>query len=169
MEQIENFLFITFILNRQGRDLDIRCCGCKELMLSDHKKPTHIKGVIEFEGRYIPVIDPSIWLCGESTRLDDGTCILVVQHTFEYCHYKTGILIQDSEEIMNLAADAYKHGVLKGTTFNMRFVLELPKSAFGSKFLANSHLAFNLCEEQKRMDDDFVTFRKILSQRFVHV
>ena len=168
MEQIENYLFITFIFNRQGRDLDIRCCGCKELMLSDHKKPTHIKGVIEFEGRYIPVIDPSIWLCGESTRLDHGTCILVVPHTCEYRQYKTGILIQDSEEIMNLAADAYKHGAVKGTSFNMRFVLEIPKSAFASKFLADSHSAFDLCEEQKRMDNDFATFRKILSRRLVH-
>ena len=65
-----------------------------------------------------------------------------------------------SEEIMNLAANAYKHGPLKGTTFNMRFTLEIPKNAFASKFLAESHLALSLCEEQKRMDDDFATFRK---------
>ena len=168
MEQTQNLLFITFVLNQQGRDLDIRCCGCKELMLSDQKKPTHIKGVIEFEDRYVPVIDPSIWLCGEATRLDHCTCILVVRHSFGYRQFKTGILIQDSEEIMNLAVDAYKHGALKGTTFNMRFVLELPNSAFASKFLADSHLAFNLCEEQKRMDNDFATFRKILSRGLVH-
>jgi hypothetical protein len=169
MEQIQDFLFITFVLNRHGQELDIRCCGCKELMFSDYKKPTHIRGVIDFEGRYVPVVDPSRWLCGEATRLGQCTCILVVRHSFEHRSFKTGILIQDSEEIMNLAANAYKHGPLKGTTFNMRFTLEIPKNAFASKFLAESHLALSLCEEQKRMDDDFATFRKIISRGLVHV
>ena len=169
MAQIQNLLFITYVLNRRRWELDIRCCGCKEMMFSDYKKPMHIKGVIEFEGHYVPVIDPSLWLCGEPIRLDHCTCILVVQHTFEYRPFKTGILIQDSEEIMNLAAGIYNRGTLKGTTFNMRFVLEIPKSPFSSKFLADSHLALILCEEQKRMDDDFATFRKIFSREFVHV
>ena len=169
MEQIQNLLFITFVLHQQKRNLDIRCCGCKEMTFSDHKKPTHIKGVIEFEGHYVPVIDPSLWLCGEPTRLDHCTCILVVQHTSEYRPFKTGIIIQDSEEIMNLAAGIYNRGILKGTSFNMRFVLEIPKSSFASKFLADSHLALSLCEEKKRMDDDFATFKKILYRDMVHV
>lgn len=168
MEQIENLLYITFILNRQKRNLDIRCCGCKELMFSDDKKPPHIKGAIEFEGQYIPVVDPSLWLCGEPTRLDQSTCILVVHHTSEYRPFKTGMIIQDSEEIMNLAAGVYNQGILKGTTFNMRFVLEIPKSSFACKFLVDSHLALNLCEGKKRMDDDFVIFRKILARKVVH-
>jgi hypothetical protein len=168
MEQIQNLLFITFVFDQKKRDLDIRCCGCKEMLLSDSKKPMHIKGVIEFEGNLVPVIDPNKWLCGESTRSDNGTCILVVRHTFEYHQFKSGILIEDSEEIMNLAAGAYNHGALKGTTFNMRFVLKIPKSAFANKFLADSHLALSLCEEQKRMDDDFAIFRKIHSRGLVH-
>ena len=69
---------------------------------------------------------------------------------------------------MNLGAGVYNRGVLRGTTFNMRFVLEIPKSPFASKFLADSHLALNLCEEQKRMEADFATFRKILSREVVH-
>ena len=164
MEQMQNLLYITFVLDQQARESDIRCCGCKEMMFSDHKKPTHVKGVIEFEGHYVP----SVWLCGEPTRLSHCACILVVRHSFEYRQFKTGILIQDSEEIMNLAAGAYKHGVLKQTSFNMRFVLEIPKSSFANKFLANSHLALSLCEEQKRMDDDFATFRRIISRGLVH-
>jgi len=169
MEQIQNLLFITFVLHQQKRNLDIRCCGCKEMMFSDYKKPTHIKGVIEFEGHYVPVIDPSLWLIGEPTRLDHYTCILVVQHTSEYRPFKTGIIIQESEEIMNLAAGVYNRGILKGTSFNMRFILEIPKSSFASQFLADSHMALGLCEEQKRMDDDFATFRKILSREMVSV
>jgi hypothetical protein len=168
MEHIHNFLFITFVLNLQGRELDVRCCGCKELMFSDHKKPTYIKGVIEYEGRYVPVIDPSIWLCGEATRLSHCACILVIQHSYDHRQFKTGIFIQDSEEIMNLAAGAYKHGALKGTTFNMRFVLEIPKSAFAKKFLADSHSALNLCEEQKRTEDDFATFKRLISRGLIH-
>jgi hypothetical protein len=168
MEQIPDLLFITFVLNQQRQNLDVHCCGCKEMLFSDYKKPTHIKGVIEFEGHYVPVIDPSIWLCGEPTRLDDGTCILVVQHSFDYRPFNTGILIPDSEEILNLAAGAYTHGALKGISFNMRFILDIPKSPFANKFLADSHLALSRCEEQKRMDDDFTAFRKILSRGLIH-
>ena len=168
MEQMQNLLFITFVLDRQAREPDVRCCGCKEMMFSDHKKPTHIKGVIDIEGRYVPVIDPSIWLCGEPTRLGSGACILVIQHSFEHRQFKTGVLLQDSEEIMNLAAGAYQYGALRQTSFNMRFVLETPKSALAGKFLADSHLALSLCEEQKRMEDDFATFRKIISRGLVH-
>ena len=164
MEQIRNLLFITFVLKRQRRALDIRCFGCREMLFSDYKKPTHIKGVIEFEGHYVPVMDPSIWLCGEPTRLDHGTCILVAQHSFDYRPFKTGILVPDSEEILNLAAGAYTQGAVKGTSFNMRFILEIPTSTFANKFLADSHRALDLCEEKERMEDDYATFRKILSR-----
>jgi hypothetical protein len=167
MERMQNLLFITFVLNEQEREPDVRCCGCKEMMFSDYKKPTHIKGLIEFEARYVPVVDPSIWLCGEPTRLGDDACILVVEHSFEQRQLKTGIFIPDSEEIMNLAAGAFKRGAPSQTSFNMRFVLEIPKNTFANKFLSDSHLALNLCEERKRMDDDFAAFRKIVSRGLV--
>ncbi|MEJ2701167.1 MAG: chemotaxis protein CheW [Sedimentisphaerales bacterium] len=167
MERTQNLLFITFVFNEQGREPDIRCCGCKEMMFSNYKKPTHIKGIIEFEGRYVPVVDPSIWLCGEPTHLAGDACILVVEHSFEHRQLKTAILIPDSEEVMNLAAGVYGRSAPSQTSFNMRFVLEISKNTFANKFLADTHLALSACEERKRMEDDFTAFRKIVSRGLV--
>jgi chemotaxis signal transduction protein len=167
MELIHNILFVTFVLNRRQRDLDVRCCGCKDIMVSDYKKPTHLKGTIEFEGRIIPIVDPGTWFCGEPTRLTGSACILIVEHCYEHREIKTGILVPDTEEIMNLAAGSYASGTPKGTSFNMRFVLDIPKKIFASKFLADSHLALNLCERKKLMDDDFETFRELISRRLI--
>lgn len=168
MEPIHNILFVTFVLNRRQRDLDVRCCGCKDIMVSDYKKPTHLKGTIEFEGQIIPVVDPSTWFCGEPTRLTGSACILIVEHSFECRQFKTGVLVPDTEEIMNLAAGSYVSGTMKGTSFNTRFVLDIPKNTFANRFLADSHVALSLCERKKLMDDDFETFREIVARGLVH-
>jgi chemotaxis signal transduction protein len=168
MEQTHNFLFITFVLNRRQRDLDVRCCGCKDIMVSDYKKPTYIKGMIEFEGQIIPVVDPSTWFGGQPTRVTASACILVVQHSYECRPLKTGVLVPDTEEVMNLAAGNYASGTPKETSFNTRFVLDILRNIFSNRFLADSHLALSRCERRKRMDDDFKAFREIVSRGRVH-
>lgn len=168
MEPIHNILFVTFVLNRQGRDFNVRCCGCKDIMVLDYQKPTHLKGTIEFEGQIIPVVDPSTWFCGEPTRLTGSACILIVEHSYQHRQLKTGILVPDTEEIMNLAAGSYDSGALAETSFNMRFILDVCKNASSSKFLADSHLALSLCERKKLMDHDFQAFREIVSRGLIH-
>jgi len=58
--------FTTFLLTYETGALKLNLCcqGCRELIKLDYKKPTHIRGVIEFNGLYIPVIDPAILLLG---------------------------------------------------------------------------------------------------------
>jgi chemotaxis signal transduction protein len=137
-------------------------------MVSDYKKPTHLKGTIEFEGRIIPVVDPGTWFCGEPTRLTGSACIPIVEHNRENRQLKTGIIVPDTEEIMNLAAGSYDSGTPKGTSFNMRFILDAHKNASSNKFLADSHLTLSLCERRKLMERDFQAFRKIVSRGLIH-
>jgi len=168
MEPVHNLLFVTFVLNRREQDMDVRCCGCKDIMVSDYKKPTHIKGAIEFEGQIIPVVDPSTWFCGEPTRLTGSACILIVKHSFECRPLQTGVVVPDTEEIMNLAAGSYASGAPKPASFNTRFVLDISRNAFANKFLADSHAALSLLERKKLMDDDFETFKEIVSRGLIH-
>lgn len=169
MRRTHNLLFITFVLNRRGQDPDVRCCGCKHIVVLDYKKPTHIKGLIEFEGRTIPVVDPSTWFCGQQTPLTGSTCILVVEHSYDCQPLRTGVLVPEMDEILHLAAGSYVSGALKGTSFNTRFVLDLSRNTSANKFLADSHLALGLCEGKRLMDDDFETFKEIVSRGLIHV
>jgi chemotaxis signal transduction protein len=168
IDPTHSLLLVTFVLDRRQRELDIRCRGCKNIMVSDYKKPTHIKGMIEFEGQIIPVVDPSIWFRGQPTRVTASACILVVQHSYECRPLKTGVLVPDMEEVMNLAAGNYASGTPKETSFNMRFVLDMLRNIFSDRFLADSHLAMSRSERKKRMDDDFEAFREIVSRGRMH-
>jgi chemotaxis signal transduction protein len=164
MEQAQNFFFIVYLLKQNGSALEVRCRGCREIVIPDYKTPTHIRGMIEFEAVLIPVIDPSIYFYNKSTQITNSACILVIEHSNECKNRRTGILVEDIEEIMNLAAGSYKHGALLPSTFNMRFVLEMSKNIAAIKILSDTHLAFELCERQKQEDEDFAAFQKIISR-----
>lgn len=164
MNNIQNLFLITFFLKRQKPDFEVRCCGCKEIIIPDYKKPVHVRGMIEFDGNYIPVIDPGIWFCGEPTQLTTSACILVVSCSYEYRKFETGILVRDTEEIMNLAAGSYKFADPRECPFNIRFILEISRNDAVNDFLADSHFKLSLCERQKRIDDDFSAFKEIASR-----
>jgi hypothetical protein len=51
---------------------------------------------------------------------------------------------------MNLAAGSYKSGVLKPSTFNMRFVLDMPSNTAATALLFDTHLQVNLCGQPRQ-------------------
>ncbi len=121
----------------------------------------------EFEGQTIPVVDPSTWFCGRQTPLTRSTCILIVEHTYQGRQFRTGVLVRDMEEVLNVAASNFISGVPEGTSFNSRFVLDMPKNAFSNKFLAESHQALSLCERVKPADEALDTFKKFVSRGLI--
>jgi hypothetical protein len=164
MEQTQSYFFIVYLLKQDRSTLEVRCRGCREIVIPEYKMPVHIRGMIEFEESLIPVIDPGIYFYDKSTQITNSTCILVIEHNHECRTRRTGILIEDMEEIMNLAAGNYKTGALKPSSFNMRFILETSKNVAANKLLSDKHMAFELCEQQKQADEDFVIFQKIISR-----
>jgi hypothetical protein len=164
MEQMPNLFFIVYLLKQHGRSVEVRCRGCREIVIPDYKTPTYIRGMIEFEGDFVPVIDPGLFFRNQPAEVTNSTCILIVQHSDESRKRRTGVLIDDIEEIMNLAAGSYKAGALKPSTFNMGFILEIPDSAAARELLAETHTAYDLCEQQKQADADFAVFREIVSR-----
>ena len=162
MEQITELLFITFFLEHLKPEFEIHCCGCREIIIPGYKTPVHIMGLIKSEEKFIPVIDPSIWYRGEPTRVTTSACILIVGHSYEYRQLRTGILISDIEELMNMIAGGYKSRIPKGTSFNVRFVCELDGNNVANNFLANTHVKLKQCREQKNSEDDFAFFKEIV-------
>lgn len=122
MEQYQNFLFITFVLQYQQNEYRARCRGCREILIPDYKTPSHIRGVIELDGKYIPVIDPRISFHGEPAELSPSACILVIEYDHEYQKRYTGVIVPDFQEVTNLVAGNYKPGTAYEPSFNVRFI-----------------------------------------------
>jgi chemotaxis signal transduction protein len=163
MEQKQTLIFIVYLLNQHEHTDEMRCLGCREIVIPEYKTPTHIRGMIEFERELIPVIDPSLYFLNKPTQVTNATCILVIQHSHGCRSRRTGVLIENDEEILNLAAGSYKTAVVKPSTFNMRFVLEIYNNFTGNILLSNTHVAFDLYEQKKQADADFAAFRVIVS------
>ncbi|MGD8787826.1 MAG: chemotaxis protein CheW [Phycisphaerales bacterium] len=169
MEHLPNLLFITFTFTQQGRELQVRCRGCREIMILDYQKPTHIRGLIEFDGKYIPVIDPNIQLFGEPTKLNTSSCILIVEHRYDCQKLHTGILIENFEEIMQLAASSFKLEIGNQASVNMHFILEAHNNDRSNKLLFENYRALDICETQKREEEDFEAFKNIQLREPFHV
>jgi chemotaxis signal transduction protein len=169
MERLPNLLFITFTFKQQGRELQVRCRGCREIMILDYQKPTHIRGLIELDGKYIPVIDPSIQLCGEPTKLNSSSCILIVEHRYRCQTLHTGVLIENFEEILLLAANSFKSGASGQASVNMHFILEAHNNDRSNKLLFENHRALGICERRKQQAEDFKAFKNIYLREPSHV
>jgi hypothetical protein len=168
MKQIQDILFTTFILEKSKPEFEVRCCGCREIIIPEYKKPAHIIGLINSEEEVVPVIDPSIWYRGEPTRLTTSSCILIVEHGYEHRQLQTGIIISDFTELMEMIAGGYETSARKDAAFNIRFIRELSGNAESNDFLADSHIKLRLCREHKNNEDDFNAFKEIMLRGLVY-
>lgn len=131
------------------------------ITVPDYKKPVYIRCLLEFDCEFIPVIDPLIWFRGEATPVSGSICVLVIEHLYECQKLRTGIIMPDIQEVMNLPAVDSK-SKMKHLSFNMRFVVKLPKKAKFNRLLSLSRLELLWRERQKQTDEDFASFEKKL-------
>jgi chemotaxis signal transduction protein len=164
MEKTQNLLFITYKIKQKEYELEVRCCGCREIIFPDYKIPTYIKGMIEFDGNYIPVIDPKMYFENRSSELTNLTCIIVIEHFYEYQNRQTGIIIEDIEEVQNLAAGSYRSQRPNVSTVNIRFILKVLKKVNKEKLLNDTHFSIDTREVQKQANADYIAFREIVTK-----
>jgi chemotaxis signal transduction protein len=157
----------TFLFTHEtnAQKLNLRCLGCRELIKLDYKKPTHIRGVIEFNGLYIPVIDPGILLLGRPSEFNNLSCILIVPHRWEYQHYDTGIVIEDIDEIIKLASSQPDIDPPGKISVNMRFVLDLRNSPGAESWLYENHRMLDICRNESHAEQDYIAFKRICSEK----
>jgi hypothetical protein len=173
--------FTTFLITYEidERKLNLRCVGCRELIRLDYKKPSHIRGVIEFNGLYVPVIDPAILLFNKPTPLNNLSCILVTPHRWEHQQFYTGIVIEDIDEIMEYATSQPGIGPLRDITINMRFVLDMRKNAGMESWLYENHQILETCRREhqplcselgdKLQEQDYFAFNQTCSEESLDI
>jgi len=162
--------FTAFLLAHEikARKLNLRCLGCRELVKLDYKKPTHIKGVIEFNDLYIPVIDPGILLLGRPSAFNNLSCILIVPHRWENQQYYTGIVIENIDEIMEFASSEPGVEPLRDVSVNIRFVLDMSKSPGAESWLYENHRMLDICRNEYQQEQDYIVFKRICSGKMVN-
>jgi hypothetical protein len=161
--------FATFLLapETKTQSLNLRCLGCRELISLDYKKPTHIRGVIEFNGLYIPVIDPGILLLGRPSAFSNLSCILIVPHRWQHQLYYTGIVIEDIDEIMEFASSEPNIEPPRDISVNIRFVIDLRKSPGAESWLYENHRMLDICRNENQQERDYIAFKRICSEKML--
>jgi hypothetical protein len=162
--------FTTFLLVSENskQKLNLSCLGCRELIKLDYKKPTHIRGVIEFNDSYIPVIDPKVLLLGRPSAISNLSCILIIPHRWEYQQFYTGIVIEDIDEIMELVAGKPDDD-LGDISINIRFVLDLRRSPAAESWLYENHQILAICRNESQAEQDYIAFRQICAKQHASV
>jgi hypothetical protein len=167
ISQHKYFWFTTFLLAHETRaqKLNLRCLGCRELIKLDYKKPTHIRGVIEFNGIYIPVIDPGILLFGRPSAFSNLSCILIVPHRWQNQQFYTGVIIEDIDEIMEFASSEPGIEPLRDISVNIRFVLDMRKSPGAESWLYENHRMLEISRNENQHEQDYLAFKRIWSNK----
>ena len=171
ISQRKYYWFTTFLLAHEtkAQKLNLRCLGCRELIKFDYKKPTHIRGVIEFNGSYIPVIDPGILLLGRPSAFSNLSCILIVPHRWENQQYYTGVVIEDIDEIMEFASSEPDIEPLRDISVNIRFVLDMRKSPGAESWLYENHRMLDICRNENQQEQDYIAFKRICSEKMLSI
>jgi len=136
------FMPIVFSLNNDFGKLKVTCKGCRELVPQESPLPSHLKGMIEYEGLFIPVIDPSSRHSDDSVELTNDSCILVVGHEYKGTKLYTGIIAGSFQQILELSINSEARDA-KACGANVCFALEIFEQASDShanRLLWHNHL-----------------------------
>lgn len=134
-----NPLLITFLVKRQGRELQVRCRGCREVIPWVAGTSGHLRGAIELDGRLVPVIDAEVYSGADRTKISHCNCILVFEHLDDARPLHTGVIVYDIEEVMQLAAGTFQMTAQTDTNANMDLVLEMCDSPRPHALLRQVH------------------------------
>jgi chemotaxis signal transduction protein len=162
--------FTIFLLapETNAQKLNLRCMGCRELIKLDCKRPSHIRGVIEYNGLYMPVIDPSILLLGRPSKFNTLSCILVVPHRWEYQQFYTGIVMENIDEITELASCEPNANQVRNISINVRFALDLRKSPGAEAWLYENHQMLDICRNESQAEQDYIAFKRICEKQAIN-
>ena len=163
--------FTAFLLapETNERRLNLRCIGCRELVKLEYKKPTHIRGVIEFNGLFIPVIDPGILLLGRPSAFSNLSCILIIPHRWQHQMFYTGVFVEDIDEIMDIASDRPDVEPLRDISVNIRFILDMRKSPGAESWLYENHRILEINRREYQQEQDYIAFSRKCALNMLNV
>lgn len=140
-------LLITFLLEAKGQEIKIRCRGCREIIPLAQSTSNSLMGMIELDGRLLPVIDPHRRVHAEETEIDLCSCIVVLRDQSNSRTLYTGVILHDIDEVMHLAAGSFPSAPVQGTNSNIRFVAQTWQSPVTPEFITEAHEAMATAQE----------------------
>lgn len=92
------------------------------------RMPEHVKGVINLRGKIIPVVDLHVKFCTAGSAASERTCIVVVQvRGLSTAAIHLGLLVDDVEEVAQIAATDIEEAPEFGAEINTEYILGMAK------------------------------------------
>jgi chemotaxis signal transduction protein len=127
------------VLRGSQSEITVRCRGCREIVPLPHATSDYLAGIIELDGQCIPVIDANVRFFAIETEIGHCSSILIVEHKSGATRFRTGVVVSDIEEVMQLAAGASRLMGESDVSVNMQFVIEACRSAGPPALLIETH------------------------------
>jgi purine-binding chemotaxis protein CheW len=93
----------------------------------------HLRGVINYRGSVVPVIDPRLRFGGTPIPLDDTTSVIVLQMRYEGEEVVVGMLADSVREVVDVAASDIEPAPKMGSLSAGKFVAGVAK--LGGEFV----------------------------------
>ena len=97
--------------------------------------PEFVKGVINFRGKVIPVMDLRLRFGMPSIDYSERTCIIVVEIDGQAGTILVGIVVDAVSEVLNIKGDDIEKTPTFGTKLNTDYILGMAKMDGGVKIL----------------------------------
>jgi len=142
-------LLITFLMKKSGREMQVRCRGCREIAVPTDPLPGQFGGLIELDGQPIPVMDATASFSTEETPASAGSCIVVIDREYESQRVRIGVIVGDIDEVMQLAAGVGLVSAGAKISANMDMVVKMFDTANPQELLVEHHREFQLLAAAK--------------------
>jgi chemotaxis signal transduction protein len=167
VNKYKNFLFTTFCLEEKYNELNVRCLGSRDIVALKDKTPSQIRGLVEFNSVHIPVIDLNLQLYSEPTLLGNSSCIFIVKHRYNDEDCYSGILIEDITQVLDLVEALGTKSLKSDLNKITKFVTQIDTPKNIVNILNENHLIIDKYESPCQKNQDFINFKKLISQDYI--
>jgi purine-binding chemotaxis protein CheW len=91
------------------------------------KVPASVRGVIDLRGRVIPVVDLRRRFGGEVPPDTERTCVVITQVPGQHGPVRTGVIVEDVAEVVDLPADVVESVPELGAGVQAEYLLGLAR------------------------------------------
>ncbi len=144
IEQVDKTLvdkagkYLTFALGKEQYGLEIlkvrEIIGYMDITAVP-QTPDYVKGVVNLRGQVIPVIDLRAKFGMPSIDVTEQTCIIVCEIQSGGRSFSTGTIVDNVEEVLDIAGEDIEEASQSGSTVNTSFILGMGKIGDSVKIL----------------------------------
>jgi purine-binding chemotaxis protein CheW len=104
---------------------------------------SHMRGVINYRGSVVPIVDPRIRFDGIPIALDDTTSVIVLQMKYEGEDVVVGMLADGVREVVEIPIECMERAPALGSQSSDKFIAGVAKLGEGFVVLLDVEAAFS--------------------------